>query len=169
MYFCAGKIEQFDFAKSIGIGLIETAINLTNICLLDKPKSITFIGTAGSYGNNKIFDIIESSCATQVENSFFTSNTYTPIDIKKQCVSRETMVNSSNYITTDENIAKIYLDNDIYIENMEFYSIVQVAEKFSIPVKGIFIITNFCNKNAHIDFKKNHRNAMNRLTKYIKG
>ena len=48
------------FTKSIGVGLVSSAINLTKICLFNRPEFILFIGSAGSYGNHKIFDIVES-------------------------------------------------------------------------------------------------------------
>lgn len=63
MIVCAGKNEQFDFALPVGIGMIDVAINLTRLCLSQKPKFILFVGTAGSYGEKKIFDIIESKTA----------------------------------------------------------------------------------------------------------
>ena len=50
---------------------------------------------------------------------------------------------------------------------MEFYAVVKVAQKFNIPVRGIFIVTNYCNKNAHKEFLQNHKEAMQKLTEYI--
>ena len=105
MYICAGEIEQFSFAKAVGIGLVDVAINLTKLCLEQKPQEIIFVGTAGSYGDKKIFDIIQTNSATHIENSFFTNQSYTPIEssisLKSLDVSHETIVNSSDYITTD--------------------------------------------------------------------
>ena len=49
MIICAGGNENFPFAKAIGIGLIESAINLTRICLEFQPKEIIFIVTCGLY------------------------------------------------------------------------------------------------------------------------
>ena len=166
MIVCAGEIESFEFAKPIGIGLVESTMNLTKLILNKKPKSLTFIGSAGSYGKYKPFDIVESSVAVNVENSFLTHGSYTPI---KSDVSRETIdiVNSSNYITTDEKLSKSYRDMNIELENMEFYSVFIIAKKFNIPVKGIFVITNYCNENAHKDFIKNHKNAKQMLERYI--
>ncbi len=172
MIICAGESEQFEFAKPMGIGLIDMAINLTKECLLNRPNSILFVGTAGSYGENNIFDIVESNIASNIENSFFNANSYTPIKniiSTYNDVSCETIINSSNYITTDFNIAKDYLSKNIALENMEFYSVLKVANRFKIPASGVFIITNYCNKDAHRDFIKNHKEAMKRLTKYIKG
>ncbi len=53
MIICAGRNETFKFAESIGVGLIESAINLTKLCLINKPDSLLFIGSAGSYGEHK--------------------------------------------------------------------------------------------------------------------
>ncbi len=170
MIVCAGKSEQFDFATPIGIGMTDVAINLTKICMSKKPDSILFVGTAGSYGKESIFDIVESQSAVNIENSFFTSNAYSPIDNSVSMledVSRETIVNSSHYITTDESLSKEYLAHNIEIENMEFYAVLKVAKAFNIPAKGILIVTNYCNEDAHKDFMKNHKEAMSKLTAYV--
>ena len=171
MFICAGKSEQFDFAIPVGIGMTDVAINLTKLCISQKPEFLFFVGSAGSYGEKKIFDIVESKTACNVENSFFNAGAYTPLDnmiSTADDVSRETIINSSNYITTDENVAKYYLSKNIHLENMEYFAVLKVAEAFGIPAAGIFIVTNYCNKNAHKDFMDNHKEAMTRLTAYIK-
>ena len=172
MFICAGESETFDFAKPMGIGLIDMSINLTKLCMEKKPPPfIFFVGTAGSYGKHKIFDIVESKTASNIENSFFNAKAYTPIDnivSTSDNVSRETIVNSSNYITTDETLSRHYLSNNIGIENMEFFAVLKVAQHFNIPAAGAFIVTNYCNADAHADFIKNHKEAMKRLTDYIK-
>ena len=171
MIVCAGRNETFDFAQEIGVGLIESAINLTKICLLDKPDSILFIGSAGSYGRYEIFDIVESRQASNIELSFLTNSSYTPLDkileSDNNMMRNETIVNSSNYISIDEEIAKQYDKYSIGIENMEFFSILQVAREFDIPVAGVFIVTNYTNENAHKDFIKNHKEAMKKLSEYL--
>lgn len=171
MFICAGEREQFDFAMPIGIGMTDVAINLTRLCLSQKPKFIFFVGTAGSYGDKKIFDIIESKSATNIENSFFTGGAYTPIDnvvSTAEDVSRETLVNSSNYITTDVKVSKFYLEKNIHLENMEYYAVLKVAKTFDIPAAGVFIVTNYCDENAHQDFMENQKEAMIKLTEYIR-
>ena len=135
------------------------------------PPFIFFVGSAGSYGEHKIFDIVESKTASNIENSFFNAKAYTPIDnmvSTSDNVSRETIVNSSNYITTDENLSPFYLKNNIGIENMEYFAVLKVAQHFNIPVAGAFIVTNYCNAHAHADFIKNHKEAMAKLTNYIR-
>ena len=172
MFICAGESETFDFAKPMGIGLIDMSINLTKLCMgKNPPPFLFFVGSAGSYGEHKIFDIVESKTASNIENSFFNAKAYTPIDnivSSSDNVSRETVVNSSNYITTDENLCKHYLKNNIALENMEYFAVIKVAQHFSIPVAGLFIVTNYCNENAHRDFMTNHKEAMARLTAYVK-
>jgi len=171
MIISAGNEEVFSFAHPIGIGLIESAINLTRICLFDRPNSLIFIGSAGSYNEakHKIFDIVVSSSASQIEISFLKKESYTPIEqIVTANVSRETIVNSSNYITTDK-IASFAFDKlGMEIENMEFYSVMKVAKEFNIPVKGIFVITNYCDKNAHKEYMNNIKEAKKVLISYLK-
>jgi len=172
MFICAGERETFDFAKPMGIGLIDMSINLTKLCMGKNPPAfIFFVGTAGSYGEHKLFDIVESKTASNIENSFFNAKAYTPIDnviSTAENVSRETFVNSSNYITTDSTLAKHYITNNIGLENMEFFAVLKVAKHFNIPAGGAFIVTNYCNAQAHQNFLDNHTEAMKRLTAYIK-
>lgn len=170
MFICAGESETFSFAKPLGIGMVDMSINLTKLCMEEKPSFLFFVGTAGSYGEHNIFDIVESKTASNIENGFFNAKAYTPLDnvvSSTQEVSRETIVNSSNYITTDESLCKHYLSNNIYLENMEFFAVLKVAKAFNIPVAGAFIVTNYCNAKAHQTFLDNHTEAMRRLTKYI--
>jgi len=171
MIVCAGKSETFPFATTIGVGLIESAMNLTRLCMFDKPDYILFIGSAGSYGSQEIFDIVESSSASNLELSFLENNSYTPIDNVLKCeepkFQSDTIVNSSNYITTNEKLGKEYLQYGIAIENMEFYSVVKIAKEFEIDLKGIFVITNKTNQNAHKDFISNHKEAMDKLVAYL--
>jgi len=171
MIICAGEIESFKFAEPMGIGLVDMAINLTRRCLLNKPEFILFIGTAGSYGNHNILDIVESKRAANVELSFLENNSYTPLDnvleSENKFVKNDTIINSSNYITTNSQLAKKYNEYGIGCENMEYFSVVKVAKEFEIPVAGIFAITNYTNKTAHEDFKKNHQEAMAKITKYL--
>jgi len=171
MIVCAGRNETFEYAQEIGVGLIESAINLTKICLVKKPESILFIGSAGSYGKYEVFDIIESCKASNIELSFLTNSSYTPLDkifeSNNEIQRNDTIVNSSNYISIDEELTEQYNEYGIGIENMEFFSVLQVALEFKIPVTGIFIVTNYTNENAHKDFIKNHKEAMKKLSKYL--
>jgi len=171
MIVCAGKSETFPFATTIGIGLVESAMNLTQLCLFDKPDYILFIGSAGSYGDHNIFDIVESSNASNLELSFLDGHSYTPIDNVLKCEDEkfqsDTIVNSSNYITTNEKLGREYLQYGVGIENMEFFSVVKIAQEFEIDVKGIFVVTNYTNKDAHQDFISNHKPAMDKLIKEL--
>jgi nucleoside phosphorylase len=171
MIVCAGRNETFKFAEAIGVGLVESAINLTRICLFNKPDFILFIGSAGSYGNHKVFDIIESKRASNIELSFLRNDAYTPLDnvleSDNKMVKNDTIVNSSNYISTNKELTSKFDEYGIGIENMEYFSILQVAREFEIPVAGIFVVTNYTDKNAHDDFLKNHEEAMKKLTTYL--
>ncbi len=175
MIICAGESESFDFAKPIGIGLIQSAITLTQLIIENNPSFLLFVGTAGSYGNAQIFDIIKTSKASNIELGFLDNLCYSPMDsyieIPPQHVSRGTnnlVVNSSNYITTDSAHAHKMLTLGIELENMEFYSILNVAKKFNISASGFFVVTNFCNNQAHHDFLLNHEHAKEIITQHVR-
>ena len=134
------------------------------------PSEIIFIGSAGLYKEGKIFEIYESSVATNIEISSLENKSYSPIENEiASVVPRGTCkVNSSNFITTDQNLAHELFDCGYFLENMEFFAVLKVAQKFQIPAYGIFVATNFCDKNAHADFIKNHEQAKKELEKYLK-
>ncbi len=171
MIVSAGRNESFNFATPIGVGLIESSINLTKICLFNRPEYILFIGSAGSYGKHNIFDIVESKSASNVELSFVQNFAYTPIDniieIGTNFTKSKTVVNSSNYISTNKELSKEFLAYNLELENMEFFSVLSVAKEFEIPAFGIFVVTNYTDSNAHEDFVKNHKSAMEKLIKYL--
>lgn len=170
MIICAGKSESFKFAQSIGIGLVDSAINLTKILMKNLPNELIFIGSCGLYKDGKILEIYESKIAVNDEISALQGLSYSPIFCEKiQNVSHGTLItNSSNFITTDKNWAQKFFQKGYFLENMEFYSVVKVAEIFKIPCVGIFCATNFCDQNAHNDFIKNHAKAKEKLEIYLK-
>ena len=171
MIICAGNSENFSFATPMGVGLVESAMNLTRLCLFDKPEFILFVGTAGSYGKHKIFDIIESKTAANIELAFLEKKAYTPLDnvVSTQTDgSKDIIVNSSNYISTDADLVKKFLNFGVEIENMEFFSVLRIAQEFDIPAGGVFCVTNYCDENAHADFLKNHDEAKDLLSEHVK-
>jgi len=171
MIICAGNNENFDFATPMGVGLVETAMNLTRLCLFDKPEFLLFIGTAGSYGNKKVFDIVESKTAANIELAFLEKKAYTPLDnvvTANTDGTKDILVNSSNYISTDEDLVKKFLNFGVEIENMEFFSVLRIAQEFDIPAGGVFCVTNYCDENAHADFLKNHEAAKLLLSEHVK-
>ncbi len=211
MFICA-RGENFSFAKDIGVGLVESSIELTALILRENPKFLIFIGSAGAYDKGvNLLDIFVSNSATQIESSFAKGESYTPLDNKIEIVSYETLqnqgadssknfgkdssanlgvdfgtnptanlnanlgaildsqnfsraiVNSSNYICTDEIFAEKMAKAGIALENMEFFAVLKTADYFKIPALGIFCVTNYCDKNAHSDFLANHKEAQKLL------
>ena len=171
MIICAGNNETFSFAQPTGVGLIETAMNLTRLCLFDKPEFLLFVGSAGSYGDANIFDIIESKTASNIELAFLSNDAYTPLD---NVVSTNTtdvkdiVVNSSNYISTNALLCKNFQKFGVGIENMEFFAVLKIAQEFNIPAGGVFCVTNYTDENAHQDFLKNHEKAKELLEIHVK-
>ncbi len=175
MIACAGNIESFEFATPIGIGLIESSINLTKLILKEKPQNLLFIGSAGSYGKAKIFDIFHTNQAINMEISYLEDKSYSPLDNKiiadinnVSCETNSMLVNSSNYITSNKHSANLFLKKGIDAENMEFFAFLKVANHFKIPALGILIITNYCYENAHEEFVKNHEKSKELLSLHVK-
>ena len=192
---CAGKNEVFSFAKSIGVGLVEASMGLTQLCLQKKPEKIIFIGTCGLYnkplkndlnsGNfaekslmsekneseraTNLLEIYETHHAFNIEASKILSSFYSPAECEINLnVSYETKkCNSSNYICTDENIAASFASLGLELENMEAFAVLSVARHFKIPATCFLCATNFCNKNAHEAFMKNHAQAKKNLENFL--
>ncbi|MDR0665162.1 MAG: purine-nucleoside phosphorylase [Helicobacteraceae bacterium] len=172
MIVCAGKSERFDFAMPIGVGLINAAINLTQLCLMQRPKYLLFIGTAGSYEDYDFLDIVTSQGGANIELSLLQRQSYTPIDnvllSVGDLVAHETIVNSSNYITTDDKLAKQMKERGIGLENMEFFSVISVAQEFGISAGGVFCVTNRACSDAHVQYNARHKEALDKLDSYAK-
>ena len=175
-----GRYEQ----KLTANGQLDERLNLIDSPILQSAKSsqnpdkilnalpseIIFVGSAGLYKDGEVFEIYESSVAANIEISSLENKSYSPIESKiASIVPRGTCkVNSSNFITIDQNLAHKLFDRGYLLENMEFFAVLKVAQKFQIPAYGIFVATNFCDKNAHADFIKNHEQAKKELEKYLK-
>ena len=171
MIICAGNNETFDFATPMGVGLVEMAMNLTRLCLFDKPEFLLFVGSAGSYGDLKLFDIVESKTASNIELAFLEQNAYTPLDnviTTNTTNTKDLIVNSSNYISTNKELTSKFLNFGVGLENMEFFSVLRIAQEFEIPAGGVFCITNYTDANAHKDFVTNHERAKELLGAHVK-
>ena len=173
MIISAGQNEIFPFSLPMGVGLMDMSINLTKFLCENRqnlPREIIFVGSAGLYKDGEVFEIYESSVAVNIEISSLENKSYSPIESEiASIVPRGTCkVNSSNFITTDQNLAHELFARGYFLENMEFFAVLKVAQKFQIPAYGIFVATNFCSKNAHANFIKNHEQAKKELEKYLK-
>jgi len=74
----------------------------------------------------EIFDIIESKTASNIELAFLNKDAYTPLEnvISTNTIDkRDVIVNSSNYISTNETLTRKFLNFGVGIENMEFFSV----------------------------------------------
>ena len=161
--------ERLNFIDSPVLQSAKTSQNPDKI-LNALPSEIIFIGSAGLYKDGEVFEIYESSDAANIEISSLENKSYSPIESEiASVVPRGTCkINSSNFITTDQNLAHELFARGYFLENMEFFAVLKVAQKFQIPAYGIFVATNFCDKNAHADFITNHEQAKKELEKYLK-
>lgn len=128
MLLCAGRNETLKGAVPIGVGLIESAINLTRMCLKNPDiKSLIFIGSAGSYSpETELLSVFESTQGYQIEESFSYLNSYTPLDnsihieTKEKALFERVGINSSNYIHTNEMFAKKWFKRAFYWKTWSF-------------------------------------------------
>ena len=176
----SGKYEQnltanrqlYERLNSIDSPILQSAKSSQNPDKISNalPREIIFVGSAGLYKDGEVFKIYESSVAANIEISSLENKSYSPIESEiASIVPRGTYkINSSNFITTDRNLAHKLFDRGYFLENMEFFAVLKVAQKLQIPAYGIFVATNFCDKNAHADFIKNHEQAKKELEKYLK-
>lgn len=167
---CAGKNEQFSFAKSIGIGLVEASMGLTQFVLENKVQNLIFIGTCGVYKNDiALLEIYESKHCFNIEASSLTNDFYSPLqnEINLNVSYETTKCNSSNYICTDKNIAEKFAHLGLEIENMESFAVLSIAARFQIPATCFLCATNFCDSKAHQLFIQNHAQAKKNLEHFL--
>lgn len=122
--------------------------------------------------NNAMDNVADMEQKNAKKNvSYETFKTLAQQNIKKSSIIKRqiksAVVNSSNYITTDEGVAGQMVRAGILLENMEFFAVMKVAQTFAVPVMGIFCVTNYCDENAHKDFLENHSEAKSRLEDLI--
>ena len=175
---CAGGNESFKNALGVGVGLINASINLSaylaRLQSYVMPSKIVFIGTCGLYDTkSELLSIIKSQNALNIEISALLDMSYSPLfslhDLpQNSCSLPRDSINSSNYITKDENIALRFAKLGLVAENMEFYAICEVAKAYNLSCQGVLCATNYCDKNAHESFAKNHKKAKDILKNYIK-
>ena len=88
LFLCAGNGEVWGFAKSIGVGLVSSAMNLTKILARNSSfEKVIFVGTCGLYKKGEIFDIIKSKAAVNIEIGELLGLSYSPLNCD---VSHET-------------------------------------------------------------------------------
>ena len=140
MFICVGSSEDFSFAKSVGVGLVDSAIGLSAICLQHAPSHIVFVASAGSYDSSvNIGDVFYSFCATQIEMSFLQNLSYTPID---------------NAISSEDSIFSKDFGKDSNVSHETFLrSIFGVSRSFEVPhvvVNSSNYITNTSEFNSRM-------------------
>ncbi|WP_104749098.1 phosphorylase family protein [Helicobacter cynogastricus] len=177
MFVCAGKMESLSGAKSIGVGLIESTICLTRLCLLERPSELIFVGSAGAYSKQvPLLHLFKSKEAYQIEQSFAKAQSYTPLEnyLEVQSALFESKdlpsakLNSSNYIHTDSSFAKQMCHAGIDLENMEFFAVLSVAQAFKIPSMGVFCVSNYVGPQAHQEFLQHNAQVRQILETCIK-
>lgn len=180
MIVCAGRSETISYAVPIGVGLVEASMGLMKLCLREYVEKLVFVGSAGAYCYEiPLLSLCISARATQIESSFVSGGSYTPLDnyiesnvsqetfrVGDRCL-RDVAVNSSNYITMDSGVCAAMCGAGIMVENMEFFALLRVAQDFNIPAYGVFCITNYCDTNAQKDFIANHAAAKQKLEDFI--
>ena len=170
LILCAGGNENFSFAKSIGIGMIQASIKTSELCIKEKPKELIFIGTCGLYEKGELLSIYQSKEAFNIEYSFLKHSFYSPIKNEINLnVSYETSykTNSSNYICQNKEAAKEFAKFGLELENMELFSVFCVAKHFGIKARGILCATNFCDERAHELFLKNQKLAKKKIEEFL--
>ncbi|WP_104695006.1 nucleoside phosphorylase-I family protein [Helicobacter salomonis] len=172
MLVCAGKSESLLGVRSIGVGLVQSAISLTRLCLLERPAELIFIGSAGAYSKETpLLSFFKSQEAYQIEQSFAQGRSYTPLDnclevqsaLFESIILPSAKVNSSNYIHTDCAFAQQMQNAGILLENMEFFSVLSVGQAFQIPSMGVFCVSNYVGPHAHQEFADHHAQVKTQL------
>lgn len=158
---------------SLGIGFLDSALNLEKLICSNTITEIVFIGTAGSY--NKALSIgeivsINSTAALNlgaVLGLAYVAGKQESFELEVFKDFKPAKCFSSLEISREEIIAeKLIAQNSadkFLVENMELYGVAAVAAKNKIPLKSLLGITNYINPNAHEDWKANNLSVSEKL------
>jgi len=177
----AGRGEFFDGVLPVGVGLVESTITLSRFLTGRKVKGVIFVGTIGSYGSLQIGEEVISYSATQIEIGALEKKSYSPLQLEVEnrkiegelsplipiLPRRVIKINSSNYITTDWELASLFRKGGVEGESMEFYAILETLHRFNLPGFGYFVVTNYTNSSAHSSYLENLPMARKKIGKFV--
>jgi hypothetical protein len=172
----AGRTEVIPGTIPVGVGFLEAGLQLARLLEGGEWDEVLFLGTAGSYGEIPPFWLIESWVGVQWEVGWVEGKGYTPIELRVEAPKPETplklpplpkgegVLNSSHYITTDWEIARQFRNLGAVGESMEHFGIIRVGALFQIPVRGLYLVTNYTDPAAHLSYRQNLPKALEILT-----
>ncbi len=159
--------------QSLGIGFLNSALNLEKLIQVQAITEIIFIGTAGSYTDSlEIGEIVTVSSSSALNLGAVLELAYVPtkqehFDLNIFEGFKSAQCFSSLEISRQEIIAeKLIAQNQsekYLVENMELYGIAAVAKRHEIPLRALLGITNYINPNAHEDWKANNLEVSKKL------
>lgn len=173
LFVSAGRMETFDFATPIGVGMINAAINLSKILAHKKYEKIIFLGSCGVYDEDlPLKRLFLANTFTQYEHPK-SSSFYSPIELeiiinipKSKLI--QASVNSSNHICKDKLKAYKYKEAKCMLENMESFSVASCAKAYGCELGVLLCSTNYCDENAHENFMKNYKLSNEMLEDYAR-
>ena len=136
-----------------GVGMVNTAINLTKELMQTKYDLVINMGVAGSFSddlnNGDVVEVIEDNfCEIGFENGIEFSK-FTDFDLKtKYLNSSRSSLKKVRAITVntvhgkDETISDVIKRQNPEIESMEGASVFKVCEEFNVPCIQIRAISN---------------------------
>lgn len=155
---------------NLGIGFLEASLNLQKLLLKNSQKysQIIFLASCGSYNQQvNLGDIVEIKEARLFNDPksylCYPLEVFYGLDLEDRL--QKAICYSSIEISLRNRIRK---EKNIIVENLELYGIAKVAKEFKIPWQALLIITNFCNKQANKDWKKNHQKYSKNLCKFFR-
>ncbi|MEO1942440.1 MAG: hypothetical protein ABGW77_06065 [Campylobacterales bacterium] len=172
----AGRSEIIPGTVPVGVGFLEAGLQLARLLERGEWDEVLFLGTAGSYGKVPPFWLIESWVGVQWEVGWVEGKGYSPIELKvasPRPKSRlklpplpkvEGVLNSSHYITTDWRVGQKFLKLGAIGESMEHFGIIRVGTLTQIPVRGLYLVTNYTDSEAHLSYRRNLPKALEILT-----
>ena len=164
--------------RTIGIGLVDSAINLTRI--LEEYaylKNIIFIGTAGAYKDSKlkIGDLVQAKETGLFSLSQYEGDSYLPNKmIKKISCNQFSGIEAVQVASVleinrrGEKLAKVFWKTGYSAEHMELFSVARVAKKFNKNIYSVLGVSNIVNQSAHQDWLKNNKKVSLETNKKLK-
>lgn len=162
------KIENDTAYLAAGVGPVAASFGLTHFLEDYRPARIIVIGTAGTIDERK-FKIGEIAIASQITTVSKFAECYTPKiqpariilpDAKTISGCRKARVYCPQEITRSPEWRASLLAAKHDVEHLEAFAFAFVARKFRIPINIILGIANVVGPEAHEQWLKNARAAL---------
>ena len=157
---------------TLGVGIVEAALSLSDTSLTRPWSSVWLLGTAGAYGSDglEIGSVVAADRHVWVPQAGGSHAGYLPAPVPTIAEPSLPPVDfgalpmvgcaTTPTVTTDPNLAgAIARDHDVAVEHLEAFAIARWCETRHIPFAAVLGISNIVGPDAHQEWTSNRDGA----------